>query len=205
MSLLDFFNFKKNKLSQLEKMSIAEFEKERIRLEAQQDSLISKVKTLEKRKEAILKEGAKKGDLERKTLAVRYKQVDSEAAGYQHQVALMSRQIQIVGKLEMMKRREESLKQEGLWSTIAEVPTAEIEDFMISMRTKAKEGDLKASRLLEILNEPLGTEEMVEDDKEIQDVLAAMEELGETSVSDTDIEKIKQKHLEKEVEAEEDF
>jgi hypothetical protein len=205
MSLLDFFNFKKNKLSQLEKMSIAEFEKERIRLEAQQDSLISKVKTLEKRKEAILKEGSKKGDLERKTLAVRYKQVDAEAAGYQHQVALMSRQIQIVGKLEMMKRREESLKHEGLWNTIAEVPTAEIEDFMISMRTKAKEGDLKASRLLEILNEPIGTEEMIEDDREIQDVLAAMEELSETSLSDTDIEKIKHKHLEREAEAEEDF
>ena len=197
MALLNFLFGKKNPLKQLEKMSPNDLEREQLRLEAQQDAIIGKVKTLEKRKDATLREGArKKSALERKAMAVRYRQIDSEAAGYVSQASLISKQIRVIGRMVQLKRRENLLKQEGLWSTIANIDAAELENFMIDMRTKSLQGDREASRLLEILEEP--TETADEEDKDLQDVLAAMEAMGETEIDDAEIEEVKKKFLEKE-------
>lgn len=202
MALLDFLFGKKNPLQQIEKMAIADLEKEQLRLEAQQDAIISRVRTIEKRKDAALREGAKKRSaLERKAMAVRYKQLDTEATDYVSQASLVSKQIRVIGRMAQLKRREKLLKQEGLWSTLARVDAAELENFMLDMRTKAMQGDREASRLLEILEEPLSAA-AEQEDEELQDVLAAMEALGEEEVSDDEIEEVKKKYLEKEAEEE---
>ncbi len=150
MPLWDFLSGKKNPLQQIEKMTPSEMEKEQLRLEARQDAIVGKIKTLEKRKDAVLTEGAKKkSDLERKALAVRYKQIDAEASDYLAQGTFISKQIRIVGRILQIKRREELLKQEGLWSTISTVDAAELDEFIIHMRVDAQQGDQKANRLLE--------------------------------------------------------
>ena len=137
MALFDFLFGKKSPLQQLEGMSAGELEREQLRLEAQQDAIIGKVKTLEKRKDAVLKEGAKKkSGLERKAMAVRYKQVDAEARDFASQANLVSKQIRVISRMCQLKRREKLLKQEGLWSTITSVDAAELDNFMIDMRAK---------------------------------------------------------------------
>jgi hypothetical protein len=100
-----------------------------------------------------------------------------------------------------MKRRESLLKQEGLWSTISGVDTEELETFMIDMRAKAMQGDREANRLLEILDEPLA--EVEEQDKDIADVLAAMEAIGDSEPTDDEKEKGKEQFLETEAPSEE--
>jgi hypothetical protein len=193
MALFDFLLGKKSKLKELERMSPNDLEKEQLRLEAQQDVIIAKVKTLGTRKDAALKEGAKrKSDLERKAMAVRYKQLDVEATGYVSQANLVSKQIQIIGRMTQMKRQEALLKKEGLWSLISSVDAAELEQFMLDMRTKALQGDREANRLLEILQEPTG-EATIEEDKDIQEILAAMETLSEGDHTDAEVEEVKQK------------
>ena len=197
MALFDFLFGKKGKLGELEKMSPNDLEKEQLRLEAQQDAVIAKVKTLEARKDAALKEGAKKkSDLERKSMAIRYTQLDAEATDYVSQASLISKQIRIIGRMVHMKRREALLKREGLWSMISSVDTNELEQFMLDMRTKSLQGDREAGRLLEILEEP-STGAAEEEDKDLQDVLAAMEAIGEADATDADVEEVKKKFLEK--------
>lgn len=200
MALFDFLFGKKSPLQQLEGMSPGELEREQLRLEAQQDAIIGKVKTLEKRKDAVLKEGAKKkSGLERKAMAVRYKQVDAEARDFASQANLVSKQIRVISRMCQLKRREKLLKQEGLWATITSVDAAELDNFMIDMRAKSLQGDREATRLLEILEEPTTTAAEEEDDS-IKDVLAAMEALSEGDAADEEIEEVKKQFLDKEEE-----
>jgi len=203
MALLDFLFGKKSKLAAIEKMTASDLEREQLRLEAQQDAIIGKVKTLEKRKRAALVEGAKKkSDLERRAMAVRYKQFDGEASDYVSQATLVSKQIRVIGRVCQMKRRESLLKQEGLWSLISSVDPAEVEQFMIDMRTRALQGDREASRLLEVLEEP-ATSAYEEQDDDIKNILEAMEAIGETEATDTEIEQVEKKFLETKEEDEE--
>jgi hypothetical protein len=191
MAILDFLFGKKSKLKELERMTANDLEREQLRLEATQDAIIAKVKTLESRKDAALKEGArKKSDLERKAMAVRYKQLDSESTGYVSQANLVSKQIQIIGRMVHMKRQESLLKREGLWSLISSVDTGELEQFMLDMRTKSLQGDREASRLLEILEEPGGTAPE-EEDKDIAKIMEAMNVLGENDATDEKIDEVK--------------
>ena len=191
MALFDFLFGKKSKLNELERMTANDLENEQLRLEAQQDAIIAKVKTLEARKDAALKEGAKKkSDLERKAMAVRYKQLDAESNGYVSQANLVSKQIQIIGRMVHMKRQENLLKKEGLWSVISSVDASELEQFMLDMRTKALQGDREAGRLLEILEEPTsGSPE--EEDPALQKIMEAMNVLGESDATDDKIEEVK--------------
>ena len=203
MALLDFLFGKKSKLAAIEKMTASDLEREQLRLEAQQDAIIGKVKTLEKRKRAALVEGAKKkSDLERRAMAVRYKQFDGEASDYVSQATLVSKQIRVIGRVCQMKRRESLLKQEGLWSLISSVDPAEVEQFMIDMRTRALQGDREANRLLEVLEEP-ATSAYEEQDDDIKNILEAMEAIGETEATDTEIEQVEKKFLETKEEDEE--
>jgi len=197
VAFLDKFFGKKSKLAAIEKMSPSELEREQLRLEAQQDAIIGKVKTLEKRKRAALTEGAKKkSDLERKAMAVRYKQLDGEAKDYVSQASLISKQIRVVGRMCQMKRRETLLKSEGLWSLISGVEATELEQFMIDMRTKALQGDREANRLLEILEEPGTTAAEEDEDEDLKSILNAMEAIGESDVTDDEIEEVEKKFLE---------
>jgi hypothetical protein len=191
MAIFDFLFGRKSKLNELERMTANDLEREQLRLEAQQDVIIAKVKTLESRKDAALKEGAKrKSDLERKAMAVRYKQIDAESNGYVSQANLVSKQIQIIGRMVHMKRQESLLKKEGLWSVISSVDATELEQFMLDMRTKALQGDREASRLLEILEEPSGgTPE--DEDKDIAKIMEAMNVLGESDATDEKIDEVK--------------
>ena len=198
MGLWDALFGKKSKLGEIEKMSVGEMDREQLRLEAVQDSIIAKVNTLEKRKDAALTEGAKKkSDLERKSMAVRYKQLDAEARDYVSQATLISKQIQVIGRVSQMKRREGLLKREGLWSILSSVDTNELEQFMIDMRAKSLQGDREATRLLEILEEPT-TAASEEEDKELRDILSAMEAIGEGGATDDKVEEAKKRFLEKE-------
>jgi len=198
MGLWDALFGKKSKLGEIEKMSVGEMDKEQLRLEAVQDSIIAKVNTLEKRKDAALTEGAKKkSDLERKAMAVRYRQLDAEARDYVSQATLVSKQIQVIGRVTQMKRREGLLKREGLWSILSSVDTNELEQFMIDMRAKSLQGDREATRLLEILEEP-ATAASEEEDKELRDILSAMEAIGESGATDEKVEEAKKRFLEKE-------
>jgi hypothetical protein len=191
MAIFDFLFGKKSKLRELERMTANDLEKEQLRLEAQQDAIIGKVKTLEARKDAALKEGAKrKSDLERKAMAVRYKQLDAEATGYVSQANLVSKQIQIIGRMVHMKRQESLLKREGLWSLISSIDATELEQFMLDMRTKALQGDREAGRLLEILEEPTGMAPE-EEDKDIAKIMEAMNVLGESDATDEKIDEVK--------------
>jgi len=196
MAFLDFLFGKKSKLAAIEKMSPGDLEKEQLRLEAQQDAVIGKVKTLEKRKRAALVEGAKKkSDLERKAMAVRYRQFDAEATDYVSQASLISKQIRVVGRMCQMKRRETLLKQEGLWKLISGVDASELEQFMIDMRTRALQGDREANRLLEILEEP-STTAAEEEDEDLKRILEAMEAIGESEPTDQELEEVEKKFLE---------
>jgi len=179
------------RLSAIDKMTTNELEDEKIRLQTVQEGFIKQVKELEEKKRTLFEEGRKKKSaLEKQAIAVQIKQVDDEAKDVVKANSIVSRQILVTGKLAQIKRREKLLKSEGLWGVIGSVQPEQLEQFMLDMKVKSKQGDAQSKRLLEILGE--GDMETEVADPEISKIVAAMEEAGEEELTESaweDIEK----------------
>ncbi|MCU0916790.1 MAG: hypothetical protein MUC88_19860 [Planctomycetes bacterium] len=177
------------KLSALEKMTTNQLEDEKIRLQTVQEGFIRQVNDLEAKKRTLFEEGRKKKSaLEKQAIAVQIKQVDDEAKDVVKASNILSRQILVTGKLSQIKRREKLLKSEGLWGVIGSVQPEQLEQFMLDIKVKSKQGDAQSKRLLEILGE--GDMETEAADPEISKIVAAMEEAGEEELTETAWENI---------------
>jgi hypothetical protein len=177
------------KLSAIEKMTTNQLEDEKIRLQTVQEGFIKQVNDLEARKRVLFEEGRKKKSaLEKQAIAVQIKQVDDEARDVVKASNIVSRQILVTGKLSQIKRREKLLKSEGLWGVIGSVEPEQLEQFMLDVKVKSKQGDAQSKRLLEILGEGEGEAEAV--DPEISKIVAAMEEAGEEELTEANWENI---------------
>ncbi len=177
------------KLSALEKMTTNQLEDEKIRLQTVQEGFIRQVNDLEAKKRTLFEEGRKKKSaLEKQAIAVQIKQVDDEAKDVVKASNILSRQILVTGKLSQIKRREKLLKSEGLWGVIGSVEPEQLEQFMLDMKVKSKQGDAQSKRLLEILGEGEGEVEAM--DPEVSKIVAAMEEAGEEELTESAWENI---------------
>lgn len=177
------------KLSAIEKMTTNQLEDEKIRLQTVQEGFIKQVNDLEAKKRTLFEEGRKKKSaLEKQAIAVQIKQVDDEAKDVVKASSILSRQILVTGKLSQIKRREKLLKSEGLWGMIGAVEPEQLEQFMLDMKVKCKQGDAQSKRLLEILGESDAEAEAL--DPEISKIMAAMEEAGEEELTETAWENI---------------
>lgn len=153
MNLLEKI-FSKNRLSKIEKMKLDDLENEKISLETKQDSIVKKVYTLENRKNDILRKAKEmKSDLEKKSAYISYKQVDQDAKSYIAQHNMVSKNIQVLGSIAHIKRKEKLLKEANLWSILDGVNPTELETFLIEMKTKAAQHDAKAEKFVEILGD----------------------------------------------------
>jgi len=147
------------------------------------------VRELEEKKRALFEEGRKKKSaLEKQAIAVQIKQVDDEAKDVVKANSIVSRQILVTGKLAQIKRREKLLKSEGLWGVIGSVQPEQLEQFMLDIKVKSKQGDAQSKKLLEILGE--GDMETETADPEISKIVAAMEEAGEEELTESAWENI---------------
>lgn len=180
------------KMASIEKLSSNELEDEKIRLQTIQQGFFNEVKQLEGKKRAMFEEGRKKqSTLEKQSLAVQIKQLDDEAKDVVRANNIISRQILVTGKLLQIKRRETLIKSEGLWGMISTVEPEKLEQFMLDVKVKSKQGDAQSKRLLDILGD--GDEEIEAADPEISKIMAAMEEAGEEELSESQWEDISEK------------
>ncbi len=177
------------KLNKIEKLTSNQLEDEKIRLQTVQEGFISEVKKLVDKKRALFEEGRKKrSTLEKQALAVQIKQVDDEGKEVMKANTIVGRQILVTGKLLQIKKREGLLKNEGLWGMIAAVEPQQLEQFMLDIKVKGKQGDAQSQRLLDILGESDVEPEAV--DPEVAKIMAAMEEAGEEELTEAAWEKI---------------
>jgi len=157
----------------MERLSCEQLDDERIRLEAMQDAIIKRIRGIENIKRNLFEDGVRKGsDMERRALAVKIKQSDEEARDYQAQHVMLSNRIQITGKLLRLKRQMELIKDAGLWSLVAGLEPSRVEAFMLDIKTRSRQGDVQASRLLEIMGD--GDELSWRGDPEIDRIVEAM-------------------------------
>jgi malonyl CoA-acyl carrier protein transacylase len=184
------------KLVKIDKLTSNQLEDEKIRLQTVQEGFIKQVKDLEDKKRALFEEGRKKkSGLEKQAIAVQIKQVDNEAKDVIKASNILSRQILVTGKLSQIKKREKLLKSEGLWGLISSVEPEQLEEFMLNMKVKSKQGDAQSKRLLDLLGE---SEEDVEAvDPEISRIITAMEEAGEEELTEDAWDNIEDKVFKK--------
>jgi hypothetical protein len=191
------------RLSAIDKMTTNQLEDEKIRLQTVQEGFIKQVKELEDKKRTLFEEGRKrKSALEKQAIAVQIKQVDDEAKDVVKANSIVSRQILVTGKLAQIKRREKLLKSEGLWGVIGSVQPEQLEQFMLDIKVKSKQGDAQSKRLLEILGE--GDMEIETADPEISKIVAAMEEAGEEELTESAWENIEKNVFKSEAEDKEE-
>ena len=177
------------KQAALKKLTCEQLEDEKIRLEAVQDSLVKKVRNLERAKRALFEEGTRKGsDLEKRALAIKIKQADEEARDYQTQHLLISNRIQLTGKLMRLKRQMGLVKDAGLWSLVANLDPSQVEKFMLDIKARARQGDLQATRLLEILDDGEDIRRCA--DADVERIVEAMTTHGDADLADNEWAKL---------------
>ncbi len=168
----------------LGRLTCAQLDDERIRLESIQEALIRRVQALELSKRSLFEEGVRKSsDIERRALAVKIKQVDEEARDYQAQHLMISNRIQLTGKLIRLKRQMELIKDAGLWSLVARIEPSQIESFVLETKTRARQGDRQAARLLEIMGD--GDDLDWQGDPDVERIVETMTSCGDRELDET--------------------
>jgi hypothetical protein len=183
VSILDKV-FRKGKLSKLEKMKLDNLEDEKIDLESKQGAIVKKVDALEKRKNDILRRAkAMSSDLDKKSAYISYKQIDQDSKAYIAQHNMLSKNVQLLGSLIHIKRKEQLLKDANVWSTLSGVSAGELDSFLIEMKTKAAQQDAKAQKFVEILGD-FDEESQVESEPGFSEFMNAIERIPATAADE---------------------
>ena len=147
---MDFWNrligkFRKNPL---ERLSIRDLEGERIRLKSKLDRIKKEIKSLDKQKKQLFKEGVGADTLTKKMLAQDIKSIEMEMKLKYKSFQTYQKQFNFVNNLLIVKKYEKELKNIGMWNKIKNIPPELLEAKLSDIILGSKEFD----RTVESLN-----------------------------------------------------
>jgi hypothetical protein len=168
--LLDKFRKKS-----IEKISLEDLRKERIRVEQEQNKLVRSVDELQKQKEELFLRGSKEPSARQKvTIARRIKELDTQVGYLDANLNFLSKQFRIMNGLINIKMQKESLESYGLSSLLSSLNWTELESYIEKATVQGEFQMEKFRELLGVLEEAVpGAGEAVEED--IAEIVKAME------------------------------
>lgn len=160
----------------LDKISIDELRKERIRLEQVEQRIGRDVDGLESRKRDLFAKGRDEASQRQQiAMARKIKELDATAQAKDRQLAMISRQLRILSGFSMIKENQALVKDLGVSSIINKMDLAELQTFV---ERATVEGQFQMDRFAEILKTlevPEGME-MAGEDEDTLAIVAAMQE-----------------------------
>jgi hypothetical protein len=182
MALLDkLFGRKKS----LKDLALNDLQEEKIRLEEQERRTHKTLEKLEEDKVKLFKQGAAEPSQRQKIIYARkIKELDEQAKEHDRKAALLSKQIRVVNRLVSMKRKENELKEAGLWSTIAQMDATELEAMLTDGKVSDEMAAGKVRQILDILETETEMSETLEEDADTMKLVELMEQAGESGKID---------------------
>jgi len=163
----------------LEKISIDELRKERLRLEQIEQRVGRDVDDLEKRKQQLFVKGKDEASQRQQVaIARKIKELDATGKGKDKQLAMISRQMRVLSGLITIKENQSLVQELGVSSIVSRMDIGELQKY-VERATVA--GQFQMERFAEILKAmetPEGME-LAEEDEDVLSIVAAMQESRE--------------------------
>ena len=171
----------------LNDLSMDELRREKTRLEQQEKKRIEEVEELERKKQELFQKGVEVGsERQRRILARKIKELDVEAKNIDKRLKFISRQLRVVNGFIQLKKNQALMEQMGLSDVISRMDIQELEKYV---EKASVEGEFNFDKLNEVLRSIEETERLVDmagEDKDIEDILKAMEEARLAGVESPD-------------------
>jgi len=150
----------------IEKLSIRELEREKIRLKSKLDRLKKEINQIEKKKSKLFQEGIGADKLKKKILAQEIKALEMEMKLKFKNFTTLQKQYTFVNNLLIIKKYEKELKNIGIWSKISKIEPELLELKLSDIILDGKEFDEMVSNLNKVFEMRLDEFEGEEDEEE---------------------------------------
>ncbi|HIP21856.1 MAG TPA: chromosome assembly protein [Candidatus Pacebacteria bacterium] len=146
---MSLWNKIKGKLQKnpIEKLTIRDLEGERIRLKSKLDRVKKEIKSLDKQKKQLFKEGVGADKLTKKMLAQDIKSIEMEMRLKYKSFQTYQKQFNFVNNLLIVKKYEKELKNIGMWDKISNIQPELLELKLSDIILDGKEFDQTVERL----------------------------------------------------------
>ncbi len=181
----------------LNDLSMDELRREKTRLEQMESKFIKEVEELERRKQELFQKGVEEGsERQRRIYARKIKELDVESKNIDKNLKFISRQLRVVNGFIQLKKNQALMEQMGLSDIIARMDIQDLEKYV---EQASVEGEFNFEKLNDVLRSIEEADRLVEiagEDKDIEEIVRAMEE----AVTTDELTKPLEKALEREEE-----
>jgi hypothetical protein len=182
MAVIDFKGFFQRKRS-LKDITVDELRREKIRLEHEESRLAGQVEELERSKQQVFLRGKdESSERQQRILATKIKELDVQAGSMDRNLRFISKQLRIVNGFIQIKENQRLIQEAGLASIISSIDMEKLQQYV---EQASVEGSFQWDKFESILGNLEDTEKITgvgEEDKDIQEIMKAMQEAKVASV-----------------------
>lgn len=161
----------------LDKISLDELRKERLRLEQIEQRISADVDDLERHKGELFAKGKDESSRRQQVvLARKIKELDAAARAKDRQLAMISRQTRIVAGLAAIKENHEMARDLGVSGIISKMDVGHLQNYVERATVEGKFQMERFAGILKAMEEPEGLEIAAEEDADTLAIVEAMQE-----------------------------
>jgi len=172
----------------LDKITVDELRRERVRLEQRESKMIKEIEDVEKRKQSLFLKGKDEASQRQQVIMARkIKELDSMSRTKDKQLALYSRQLRVISGFEQIKQNRKEIEEMGMTSILNKMDLSELQTYV---EKAVVEGGFQMEKLKSILDGLEGSDMAGDfgEDPDIMKIVEAMQEAkAAENTSDTEV------------------
>lgn len=167
---------KKQPKNPLDQFSVDELRSARVRMEYNRDKLLKEIKGLESQKADIFQQGSGTQDMRNRRIAAqRIKETEEQTRQLDQQLAFYEKQLQVVSRLEFLKRNRDQMVEMGIDKVLGAMETGELRKYVEEVSMTGAVSMERLDELSNMLGEALSAGIAGEEDPEIARLMFEME------------------------------
>ena len=185
MALADSVKRLISRKKSIDKISLDELRRERIKLEQEESKMAHRIEDLEKRKEALLLKGKDDSSQRQQLLIARkYKEYDVMAQNYDKNMQLFSKQLRIINGFIQIKENQKLLHQAGISSLVNKMDLVKLQQYVEKSTVDGQFYLDKFSDILATLEESGELVGVTPEDPDVLEIVKVMQELKTAEAED---------------------
>ena len=183
--MFDFM--KRQPKNPLDQFSVDELRSARVRMEFNRDKLLKEIKGLENQKADIFQQGSDTPDMRNRRIAAqRIKETEEQIRQLDQQLAFFEKQLQVVSRLEFLKRNRDQMVEMGIDKLLGSMDTGELRKYVEEVSLNGAVSMERLDELSGMLGEALSAGLVGDEDPEIARLMYEMERasLGSVALDD---------------------
>ncbi len=174
----------------INKISLEELRKERVRLDHIEERLSTDIEKLESRKSELFTKGKDDANRRRQMAAARkIKELDAGIKGKDRQLAMISKQVRVLSGLTTIKENQSMLNSMGVSGIISKMEIDSLQKYVERATVEGKFEMERFGEILKAMEAPEGLEIEGEEDADTLEIMKAMQEAKDEEETDPEAAK----------------